>query len=533
VELRDVYCLFGTRPSATVALQGLDLRIEEGEVVVALGPSGSGKSTLLRVLAGMERVAAGSATVLGTDITSLGIAASAAFRAAQIGLLDQHYARSLSPDLTCRHSVGLQLELLGTSRAESRRVALELLERVGLGDRAEDRPGDLSGGEQQRVAVCAAIAHRPRLLLADEPAGELDATNAAGVYRLLGELVRETAATAFVVSHDAAAATIADRLVSIRDGRIVEEWQPGERPQLSISRKGWTRLPLRLRGDPERALLATFEREHDRFVLTPAHPELLADGPPPSQPPAQVHGQAQVCAELDAVCRTYPTPRGERVVFTGVSHKFRAGTLTGLVGRSGSGKTTLLHILAGLDRPSGGRVVVAGHELSGRSRSELAELRRREVALVTQEPGLIPYLSALENVLLGMRIRASGGERLATARASLAEVGLSERSDHLASLLSAGERARVAIARALATEASLLLVDEPTARLDEANGLAIGELLAHAALRPRLAVICATHDPALIELMDETIVLDTAPAPAPEASGSLGFEVSQRPPSES
>lgn len=522
VELRDVYCLFGTQPGATAALQGLDLQIDEGEIVVALGPSGSGKSTLLRVLAGMERPSAGSATVLGTDLASLDVPASAAFRAAQIGLLDQHYARSLSPDLSCQHTVGLQLELLGASRAESRRVAAALLERVGLGDRAEDRPGDLSGGEQQRVAVCAAIAHRPRLLLADEPAGELDAANAAGVYRLLGELVRETGSTAFVVSHDAAAAAIADRLVSIRDGRIVEEWQPGERPQLSISRKGWARLPLGPRVDPERALLATFEREQQRFVLTPARPELLNERPPLTRPAARAGEEAPVCAELDAVSRSYPTPRGERVVFSGITHRFRAGTLTGLVGRSGSGKTTLLHILAGLERPSGGRVLVAGHELTGRSRGELAELRCREVALVTQEPGLIPYLSALENVLLGMRIRAGSGARLAGAQASLAEVGLSERSDHRASLLSAGERARVAIARALATETSLLLVDEPTSRLDEENGTAIGELLARAARRPRLAVICATHDPALIELMDETIVLDAAPLPPPETTPAPG-----------
>ena len=158
--------------------------------MVALGPSGAGKSTLLRVLAGLERLSAGTARVFGTELGRLDAAGAAAYRAAHVGLLDQHYARSLSPDLTCRHTVALQLELLGTPTAESRPRADELLGRVGLLDRAGDPPVNLSGGEQQRVAVCAAIAHGPGLLLADEPAGELDAANATVVYQLLGELVR-------------------------------------------------------------------------------------------------------------------------------------------------------------------------------------------------------------------------------------------------------------------------------------------------------------------------------------------------------
>ena len=215
-----------------MALQGLDLAVAPGEIVVVLGPSGAGKSTLLRVLAGLERLSAGTARVLGTDLGLLDDAGAAAFRAAHVGLLDQHYARSLSADLTCRHSVALQLQLLGAPPAESLATRRHDA-RAGRArsDRAGERPETLSGGEQQRVAVCAAVAHRPGLLLADEPAGELDAANAEVVYRLLGELVRDAGATALIVSHDAAAATIADRLVYIRDGRIVEEARPGATPR--------------------------------------------------------------------------------------------------------------------------------------------------------------------------------------------------------------------------------------------------------------------------------------------------------------
>src|SRR4029078_9083274 len=121
------------------------------------------------------------------DVGALGAGKAARFRAENLGLLDQHYARALSPDLTCVHTVGLGLELLGRPRREARASATALLDRVRVGDRLDARPAALSGGEQQRVALCAAVAHRPRLLLADEPAGELDGEHAAIVYALTAE----------------------------------------------------------------------------------------------------------------------------------------------------------------------------------------------------------------------------------------------------------------------------------------------------------------------------------------------------------
>ena len=202
IDVREAFRIHRLGAATSVALQGLTLAVEEGEIVVVLGPSGSGKTTLLRTVAGFDTLSAGVARVLGVDVGALGPGAAARFRAKNLGLLDQHYARALSPDLTCVHSVGLGLELLGTPRGQARKAAAELLERIGLGDRLDARPASLSGGEQQRVALCAALAHRPRLLLADEPAGELDEANAKLVYDLIHELAREQGTTALVVSHD-------------------------------------------------------------------------------------------------------------------------------------------------------------------------------------------------------------------------------------------------------------------------------------------------------------------------------------------
>ncbi|HZO50289.1 MAG TPA: ATP-binding cassette domain-containing protein [Gaiellaceae bacterium] len=509
VSIRDAFVVYQSPAGGTAALQGLTLDVEPGEVVVLLGPSGSGKTTLLRVVAGFERLAAGSAHVFETDVARLEPRAAATYRASTLGLLDQHYARALSPDLTCRQTVALQLELLGGDADASRRAAEELLERVGLADRADARPGELSGGEQQRVAVCAAVAHRPRVLLADEPAGELDAASATAVYRLLGELVRERGATALVVSHDEQAASIADRLVHVRDGRVVEQSRPGGRRSLVVARGGWVRLPepaLRSVGSPTE-LVAT--GEDGRLVLEPAGDEGGRSAEPVAAAVAAepAAGGGDVVAELRGVTRRF----GARTVLDGLDAGFRAGRLTAVVGRSGSGKTTLLHLLAGLELPSEGQVSLLGAPLAGRSRDERAAARRETVALVTQEPGLVPYLSALENVELGLQLRggASGaGDAAARARAALVAVGLEERLRTRAARLSAGERQRVAIARALAADVRLLLVDEPTARLDQENGREVGRLLLAAARERRVAVVCATHDPVLTELADDVLQLD-------------------------
>src|SRR6266852_3308692 len=224
VEAVDLFRIYASPEGTSVALQGLTLEVAEGEVLVVLGPSGSGKTTLLRILAGLDRPSAGTVRVLGLDLGRLSGRALGAYRTRATGYADQHYARALAPELTARGLVGLRLGLEGASRAERGRRADELLERVGLADKRDSHPYELSGGEQQRVVVCAAVAHRPRLLFADEPTGELDHASAALLYDVLGELARAEGCTTVVVSHDPESTAIADRIVHVRDGRLSSEW---------------------------------------------------------------------------------------------------------------------------------------------------------------------------------------------------------------------------------------------------------------------------------------------------------------------
>jgi ABC-type lipoprotein export system ATPase subunit len=285
---------------------------------------------------------------------------------------------------------------------------------------------------------------------------------------------------------------------------LVEQSVDGGPRALVVSSSGWLRLPDRLTGSDAPSLVSA-ERQGGRVVLRP-----LVSREPNGSAAAEIRDSApvvlvedRVAAELRGVTKGY---RG-RAVLSNLSHRFVAGRMTAVVGRSGTGKTTLLHLLAGLERPDHGEVDVCGDSLAGRSRPELAALRRQRIGIVTQEPGLVPYLSARENVLLALGIRQvpDGPER---AAAALDEVGLGAQLDQRATTLSAGERQRVAIARALAADVDVLLVDEPTARLDEGNGRITGALLARAARTRGIAVVCATHDPLLVELATDVLHLE-------------------------
>ena len=523
VDVRDAFRIHRSVGGTAVALQGLSLQVDEGEIVVVLGPSGSGKTTLLRVVAGFDSLSAGTVHVLGEDIAQLSPGPLARFRAQNLGVLDQHYARALSPDISCAHTVALGLELLGRPPASARAAAATLLDRVGLGDRLDARPEHLSGGEQQRVALCAALAHRPRLLLADEPAGELDAESAETVYGLIADLAREQHATAVIVSHDEAAARIADRLVHVRDGRVVEERRPGGPTSLVLTEPGWIRLPdplLDAIGGPRRLRA---ELRGESVVLSSAADTALPRASEVTSLDALPPPERAVVAETRDVVKRFAGAGSP--VLDGLSWQFESGSFTAVVGRSGSGKTTLLHLLAGLERQTGGEVLVADRELGALARAEVAALRRREIALVTQEPGLVPHLTARENVELGVQVRGTVDSAGRAALDALVQVGLADRLDHRADRLSAGERQRVAIARALAARPRILLADEPTARLDQANAKAVGRLLARMAHERRTAVICATHDTDLIEEADAelplarpTAAMRTSPATATPAS---------------
>jgi putative ABC transport system ATP-binding protein len=202
------------------ALAGVDLRVEQGELVGIVGPSGSGKSTLLNILGTLDRADAGTVRIDGHDVSSLTDRQLSALRAHRIGFVFQQFF--LTPGVTALENVATGLLYAGLPPAERRRQAKQVLEQVGLGDRVHHRPHELSGGQSQRVAVARALVGQPSILLADEPTGALDSESGTGVLELLREL-HQSGTTIVVITHDHEVAAILPRQVHIRDGRIVSD----------------------------------------------------------------------------------------------------------------------------------------------------------------------------------------------------------------------------------------------------------------------------------------------------------------------
>ncbi len=221
IHVSNLHLTLPSEAGAVDILRGIDLAVQPGEAVGLVGPSGSGKSTLLMVIAGLERPSKGGVTISGSDLTRMDEDELALFRRSNIGIVFQSF--HLIPTMTALENVAIPLELAGIRDAFDRAGAE--LNAVGLGHRTGHYPGQLSGGEQQRVALARALVHEPRLLLADEPTGNLDGTTGADIIHLMFGLQRQRGATLVLITHDKDLANRADRVIHLRDGRI-----EGERP---------------------------------------------------------------------------------------------------------------------------------------------------------------------------------------------------------------------------------------------------------------------------------------------------------------
>jgi putative ABC transport system ATP-binding protein len=219
VSARDVTRRYGEGDAAVDALRGVTLDIVPGQFAAVMGPSGSGKSTLMHILAGLDKPTEGAVEIAGTDITNLSDSRLTLLRRHQVGFIFQFF--NLLPMLTAEENILLPLRLAGESI--DRTWADEIIDQVGLSDRRKHRPAELSGGQQQRVAIARALASRPAVLFADEPTGNLDSTTSGEILHLLREMVTQHGQTMVMVTHDANAAAMADRVLFLADGQIVRD----------------------------------------------------------------------------------------------------------------------------------------------------------------------------------------------------------------------------------------------------------------------------------------------------------------------
>lgn len=214
--------IFSTDGVEVQALQGLELTVAQGDLVALVGASGSGKSTLLNILAGLDVPTAGTATVGGYDLLEMSAKERLRYRREAVGFVWQQTARNLMPFLTAAQNIALPMQLKGRSPRRAERVA-RLLDALEIADLAGRRPAELSGGQQQRVAIAVAMANDPKVLLADEPTGELDSETGAAIFEAFRTVNRELGTTVIIVTHDPLVAGEVRRTVAIRDGRTSSE----------------------------------------------------------------------------------------------------------------------------------------------------------------------------------------------------------------------------------------------------------------------------------------------------------------------
>lgn len=243
VECVDLIKIHKQGNLEVVALHGLNFAMEKGEFVSVVGTSGAGKSTLLRVLAGLEQPSAGSVTVDEVRLSGIGRRELTNYYRRNVGFLWQDFHRNLLPYLKVRANVELPMLLAGVGARKRKKRAFDLLDAVGLRNRAFAKVGTMSGGEQQRLAMCVALAMQPKLLLADEPTGELDTPASIGLYDLLRGMCEDSGLTVLVVTHDVALATRTDRIVRLADGRLVTTQGGVDETVVQVSADGAVQFP--------------------------------------------------------------------------------------------------------------------------------------------------------------------------------------------------------------------------------------------------------------------------------------------------
>lgn len=222
IQCENLVKIYKTRETEVVALQGLDLTVDDGEMMAIIGNSGSGKSTLLNMIGGLDRPSAGLLHVAGKDLLKFKEKDYIEYKRDTVGFVWQNSARNLIPYMTALENVQVPLVLTNTRNRKER--AKELLDIVGLSDRCNSKLSQLSGGEQQRIAIALALANKPKLLLADEPTGAVDTATASHILDIFRTVCRETGLTIVIVTHDLSLSRRVDRVVAIRDGRTSSEF---------------------------------------------------------------------------------------------------------------------------------------------------------------------------------------------------------------------------------------------------------------------------------------------------------------------
>jgi putative ABC transport system ATP-binding protein len=449
------------------ALKGLSAEVPASALLAVVGPSGSGKSSLLRLIAGLDRPTSGTLVVEGTSVHDASARMLRRFRRATVGYLFQRPSDNFLPHLT----VGEHLRLARGLTHRPPRIEQEaLLSTLGIEERVDHLPSELSGGEQQRAAIAEVLVGGATIVVADEPTAELDSTSASHVMDTMVELAR-AGVTFVVATHDRSVMRRADAALELDHGMRRSSTSapadPADRSSAAPFR------PAANAAEPDRA---------DRW-----RPPVTSTAPQPELP---------FVLEANGLSKAYR--RGDEVVHAldDVSLTLRAGELVGLVGRSGSGKTTLLNVIAGWEHADGGTIDRVG--------THSAIPGWDELAVVPQKLGLFDELSVRENLEYPARLHGRLEELGGRVDELMEDLGIAHLAARYPKETSLGEQQRTAVARALVLAPTLVLADEPTGHQDAVSERRVLEAFGRAAAEGGSCLI-ATHNASLAPRLDRVL----------------------------
>ncbi|MCQ8242249.1 dipeptide ABC transporter ATP-binding protein [Rhizosaccharibacter radicis] len=519
-------------PGAPPVVRELSFSVAPGEVVALVGESGSGKSVTARSIMGLAgdgaQVSARRLFFQGLDLLGMDERRWRGVRGRRIGFVLQDALGSLDPLRTVGAEIEEALAVHGwRDRAARRAEMLRLLDQVGLPDpagRAEQRSEQMSGGQRQRALIAAALAHDPSLVIADEPTTALDATVAARILDLFGD-IRARGKGVLLISHDLdAVARVADRVVVMRDGEVMEQGDVASvlrHPRHAYTRKLLDAVP---RGDrPAR----------------PASPQRPVGTSAPDAAPSRAgEARQEPLLEVVGLRKSFPGPDGgRRMALDDVSLRILPGRTLGLIGESGCGKSTLARIVLGLTAPDAGHVRFDGRAWNGAGADAVPERRRRPhrhaMGVVPQDPlaSFDPRWSveavlrdALEAASVPSAARAPRIIRLLDAVRLPAGIAARRPIE-----LSGGQRQRVAIARALAGEPRLMICDEPVSALDVSVQAQILELLESLQNDLGVALLFISHDLGVVRRISDWVVVMKEGRVVEEGTGTELWQHPQHP----
>jgi ABC-type lipoprotein export system ATPase subunit len=549
------------------ALRGLDMYIKEGDVASIIGPSGAGKSTLVKILCGLEKPSGGTVLIDNINIAELSEKQMREFRYNRMGIVNQFVGQNLLSSLTLEKNLLLPMKMKFMARERAKKELKELLKVLNL-EKIKNNPiTKVSGGEAMRASIGVALAKKPRLLLADEPTGQLDTANTNDIIETFRDLNNDFGTTILVVTHDLRFRNAFKKSYIIRDGRLVgvnTDLDRGElefilRPQESnlqsmIDSSQFIRLPdeVFVAGNfqhivefdihPSKKFSLLFNpnetnvneiyeilqrmEDYDTSTKESADPSDLSATRIGSQvsfseiKPLLEHQfnypkKTKRIIKVENLHKSFPAGRTVHEVIKGVSFTVNQGDFVVISGKSGAGKTTLMNVISGVEDPDEGDILIKDFDVVHGNPKEIADFRFHEIAMINQVNNLFSQYTVEENMVIP-RIFDNKQEFVTADLPSIAtDVEIDHKVNQYAAELSAGERQRAALAVALARKSPIIFADEPSANLDSRLARNIISLMMEKCEQYGTTIIMSTHDLSLvrpgfrlIKLLDGKIIDD-------------------------